>query len=100
MEPDPECSDYIPPGRDVPPKYFLANQMESSKEQMEKVMVKNRSTHKMTFVVDEVGSTLQWEFFSTDYDIAFGVFLNRKVADKTEKTIIVSDGKPHTFTVV
>jgi hypothetical protein len=85
MEPDPECSDFIPPGRDVPSKYFLTNVMESSKEQMERIVVKNRSAHQISFVVEEPGSTLQWEFFTTDYDIAFGLYLKTKVTKKAEK---------------
>ena len=37
-----------------------------------------------------MGTTVQWEFFSTDYDISFEFHLKKKVADKTEKEIIVS----------
>jgi hypothetical protein len=74
MEPDPECTAYINPGRDVPPKYYLTNLTETSRDQMDKVVVGRGSTHKVNFAVEEVGSTLQWEFFSTDYDISFEVY--------------------------
>ena len=89
MEPDPECSDFISPGRDVPPKYYLTNQTETSKEQMDRVTVGRGSAHKASSVVEEAGSTLQWEFFSTDYDVSFSMYLKRRVGDKKEKTTIV-----------
>ena len=96
-EPDAECSAHINTGCDVPPKYYLTNQTMTSKGDMDRVVVGRGSHHKQRLEVAEVGSTLQWEFFSTDYDISFGVSLKRTVADRQEKTTIVSynEGTPH-----
>ena len=38
-EPDAECSDYIQHGGDVDPKYYLSNRTETSREEMERVVV-------------------------------------------------------------
>ena len=47
-EPDAECSDYISSGGDVPPKYYLTNQTEASKDEMKRVLVGRKSTHKVS----------------------------------------------------
>lgn len=86
--PDAQCSDFIRPGRDVPPKYYLTNQTETSKDQMDRVMIGRGSTHKVQCEVMEEGSTLQWEFFSTDYDISFGVYLKKKAGADGGKEVI------------
>ncbi len=89
-EPDAECSNYINVGRDVPPKYYRTNQTATSKEDMERVMVGRGSSHKAHYEVEDVGSTLQWEFFSTGYDISFGLSVKkRNGVDGTEKDVIV-----------
>ena len=89
-EPDPECSNFINPGRDIPPKYFLTNRTEMSRDSMDQVVVGRGSTHKVQQEVTERGCTLQWEFFSTDYDVSFGVHLKKRAADgRKEKEIIV-----------
>ena len=85
-EPDAECSDYIQHGGDVDPKYYLTNRMETSREEMERVVVGRGSSHKVRHEVAEVGSTLQWEFCSTDYDISFELSLvTTKAEDHSEK---------------
>ena len=89
FEPDAECSDYIRPGRDVPPKYYLSNCTETSREEMERVVVGRGSSHKVRHEVAAVGFTLQWEFFTSEYDIAFGVTMNYMAAEKKGKQIIV-----------
>ncbi|XP_064392020.1 SEC14-like protein 2 isoform X2 [Halichondria panicea] len=38
-EPDPWCSDHLNPGCDVPPEYYLTNQTEIEKEEMDRVVV-------------------------------------------------------------
>ena len=48
-EPDAQCSKYIRPGRDVPEKYYLSNQKESNKEDMEMVVVGKGSCHKVCY---------------------------------------------------
>ena len=88
-EPDAECSDYIQHGGDVDPKYYLTNCTETSKEDMERVVVGRGSSHKVRHQVAEVGCTLQWEFFTTDYDIAFRVSMKKRVRDKEERQTIV-----------
>lgn len=99
MAPDEECSDFISPGRDVPPKYYLTNQTETTRDKMDRIVIGRGSTHRQKFVVEGVGNTLQWEFFSTDYDIAFGVYLQKTGAEKTEKEAIVSQLNWSTRTV-
>ena len=85
--PDAECSNFIRPGRDVPPKYYLTNQMGASKEHMTRVVIGSGLVHEVCCEVVEAGSTLQWEFFSTDYDISFGICMGPR--DETEKVTIV-----------
>ena len=41
---------------------------------MERVVIGRRSTHKVTLEVDKCGSIIQWEFISSQHDIAFGIF--------------------------
>ena len=41
---------------------------------MERVVIGRRSTHKITLEVDKCGSIIQWEFVSSQYDIAFGIY--------------------------
>ena len=41
---------------------------------MERVIVGRRSTHKVTLEVDKCGSIIQWEFVSSQHDIAFGIY--------------------------
>ena len=48
------------------------------------------SNLQIRFEITEVGTTLQWEFFTTSYDIYFEVYLKKKVAEKTEREVIVS----------
>ncbi len=82
-EPDAECSNYIQHGGDVDPKYYLSNRTETSREEMERAVVGRGSSHKVRHKVAEIGSTLQWEFFTTDYDIAFELsFVKTEVARK------------------
>ena len=90
-EPDAECSDYIQHGGNVDPKYYLSNCTETSKEEMERVVVGRGSSHKVRHEVAEVGSTLQWEFFTTDYDIAFelSVVGRTEAGGKKNKQIVV-----------
>ena len=90
--PDAECSDFIRPGRDVPPRYFLSNRMEASRDHMTRVVVGRGSVHKVRCEVTEVGSTLKWEFFSTDYDIGFSMYM------KTKRT--QEEKKPEKLTIV
>ena len=81
-EPDAECSNYICPGRDVHPKYYLTNQTKTSMEDMERVVVRRGASHKVQCEVTDVRSTLRWEFFTTGYDIAFGISIKKKEEDK------------------
>ncbi len=59
---------------------------------MKKVVVGRGSSHKERVEVVEVGSTLQWEVFTANYDIAFRITLNHRVAEKRAKEIIVRRG--------
>ncbi len=73
------------------PKYYLSNRTETSREEMERAVVGRGSSHKVRHKVAEIGSTLQWEFFTTDYDITFELsFMKTEVARKKDKQIIVS----------
>jgi hypothetical protein len=56
----------------VPAKYYFTN---VAVDEMERILIGRGSSHKLKFDVAEVGSTLLWEFVSTDYDISFGVLL-------------------------
>ena len=59
---------------DIPPAYYLTNLTETSREEMERVVVGRGSVHKIRCEVAEPRSVLKWEFISVDYDIAFGVY--------------------------
>jgi hypothetical protein len=92
-EPDAQCSRYIRPGRDVPPKYYLINCTETRREDMERVVVERGLPHKVRLEVSEPGSILKWEYVTIERDITFGVTMKHKVAERTEKRIIVRQAK-------
>ena len=71
-------------GGDVPEKYYLTNLTETSREEMERVVIGRGSTHKVTLEVDKSGSVIQWEFVTSEYDIAFGIYHQVK-EDKGKK---------------
>lgn len=86
---DDEFLRHVKLGCDVPEKYYLINRTETSREEMMKVVVGRGSSHKECIEVVEVGSTLQWEFFTANYDIAFRIDLKHSVAGKNTKQAIV-----------
>ena len=61
-------------GGDIPEKYYMTNMTETSRDEMERVIIGRGSSHKVTLEVDKSGSVIQWEFVSTEYDIAFGIY--------------------------
>ncbi len=63
----------INPGCDVPTEYYLTNKTHTSPEEMETIIVGRGVCHRITYDVTEVGSELEWEFMTTDYDIGFGL---------------------------
>ena len=52
----------------------MTNLTGATREEMERVVVGRGSSHKVTLEVDKSGSVIQWEFISTEYDIAFGIY--------------------------
>ena len=52
----------------------MTNLTTTDRDSMERVVIGKRSTHKITLEVDESGSVIQWEFISTENDIAFGIY--------------------------
>jgi hypothetical protein len=90
-EPDAQCSKYIRPGRDVPPKYYLTNRTETRKEDMERVEVESYSSRKVRLDVSKPGSVLKWEYFTTSRHITFQVAMKHEVAGRTMKRIIVRE---------
>lgn len=89
-DPDAQCSDKIKPGRDVDPKYFIADFTNETSE-TEMVEVGCVFSHKVEVKVSQPGSTVQWDYRTTGGAINFGVTIEHKVADQTEKQIIVSN---------
>ena len=61
-------------GGDIPEKYYMTNLTSTDRESMERVVIGRRSTHKVTLEVNKCGSIIQWEFISSQHDIAFGIF--------------------------
>ena len=61
-------------GGDIPEKYYLTNLTGTSREEMERVVIGRGSAHKITLEVDKSGSVIQWEFVTSEYDIAFGIY--------------------------
>ena len=51
---------------------------------MERVVIGRGSAHKVTLEVDKSGSVIQWEFVTSGYDIAFGIYHQVK-EDKGKK---------------
>ena len=62
----------------------MTNLTETSRDDMEKVVVGRGSAHKVTLQVDETGSVIQWEFVSSEYDIGFGIY-HQVMEDKGKK---------------
>lgn len=52
----------------------MTNLTETDREEMERVIIGRGSTHKVKLCVDKTSSVIQWEFVSTQYDIAFDVY--------------------------
>ena len=52
----------------------MTNLTSTDRESMERVVIGRCSTHKVTLEVDKCGSIIQWEFMSSQHDIAFGIF--------------------------
>ncbi|XP_064392024.1 SEC14-like protein 3 isoform X2 [Halichondria panicea] len=73
-EPDPWCSDYINHAGDVPPEYFLTNQTETDREEMDRVVVGRGGCCELEYQVELEGSLIRWEFISTGYNISYGLF--------------------------
>ena len=67
----------------------MTNQTETSRNEMERITVGRGSAQKVIYEIEQVGSTLQWEFFTTTYDISYEVYI--KSASKKDRVIIVSD---------
>ena len=76
-------------GGDIPKEYYMTNLTETSKEDMERVVVGRGSAHKVTLEVDKSGSVIQWEFVSTEYDIAFGIYHQIKQEKGKKKNELV-----------
>ncbi|XP_064396571.1 SEC14-like protein 4 [Halichondria panicea] len=75
-EPDPECTDHIRPGGDIPERYYLSNLTIHNKEDMSSVLVASRRRHVVELEVTAIGSILKWEFLTDNYDIGFGITLD------------------------
>ena len=56
----------------------MTNLTETDRDSMERVIVGRGSSHKVTLEVDKTSSVIQWEFVSSEYDIAFGVYHKRE----------------------
>ena len=68
----------------------MTNLTETSKQDMERAVVGRGSAHKVTLEVDKSGSIIQWEFVSTEYDIAFGIYHQIKQEKGKKKNELVS----------
>jgi hypothetical protein len=84
-----------PGGDDVPKEYYLSNLMESSKEEMERVVVGRGSSHLISHHVDTPGSVLRWDFMSTDHDISYGWYLKSEDGKKDVEVVPVQRTKSH-----
>ena len=73
-------------GGDIPEKYYMTNLTSTDRESMERVVIGRRSTHKVTLEVDKCGSIIQWEFVSSEYDIAFGIYQQVENQNGKKKT--------------
>ena len=61
---------------------------------MERVIIGRGSTHKVTLEVDKTSSVIQWEFVSTEYDIAFGIYhKSEEKSGKKNKIELVNDDR-------
>ena len=111
-EPDPYCSKYVKiyisfllfsrsfalyqpqinQGGDIPEKFYMTNLTETSREEMERVVIGRGSAHNVTLMVDKCGSIIRWEFVSAEYDVAFGVYQQpeKEGEKKLENEAVVS----------
>ena len=65
---------------------------------MERVVIGRLSTHKVTLEVDKCGSIIQWEFVSSQHDIAFGIYQQaEKQSGKKNKNELVCYHVYHSF---
>ena len=70
------------PGGDVPPEYYLTNQTETDRQEMDRVVVGRGGSCELEYEVAAEGSLVRWEFVSTSYDISFGLFYKESSAAK------------------
>ena len=79
----------------------MTNLTETSREEMERVVIGRGSTCELEFHISHPRTVLSWEFVSTDYDISFGWFTKeiktRKLKSSKILKEIVSDHAPHCF---
>ncbi len=60
-------------GFDVPPEYYLTNQTETEREEMDRVVVGRGGCCELQYQVELEGSLINWEFVSTDYDVSYSI---------------------------
>ena len=72
----------INPGRDVPPEYYLTNQTETDRQEMDRVVVGRGGSCELEYEVEAEGSLVRWEFVSTSYDVSYGLFYKEPSAAK------------------
>ncbi|XP_064392019.1 SEC14-like protein 2 isoform X1 [Halichondria panicea] len=87
-EPDPWCSDHLNPGCDVPPEYYLTNQTETEKEEMDRVVVGRGGCCELEYQVELEGSLIRWEFISTCYNISYSILYKDSEAKQSKEEVL------------
>uniref|UniRef100_A0A670ZPK9 SEC14 like lipid binding 2 n=1 Tax=Pseudonaja textilis TaxID=8673 RepID=A0A670ZPK9_PSETE len=73
---NPKCESKICLGGDVPPKYYVRNQLKQKYEHS--LMVNRGSSQQLEYEILFPGCILRWQFMSEGSDIGFGVYLKTK----------------------
>ncbi len=78
-------------GGDVPEKYYMTNLTETSRDEMERLVIGRGSSCELEFHISHPQTVLSWEFISTDYDISFGWFRKEIVTRKLKSSKILKE---------
>ena len=80
---------------DIPSSYYMTNLTETSREEMERVVVGRGGTCELEFHIHHPRTVLQWEFVSVDYDVSFGWYIResrkrKMTSSKSLKEVVSS----------
>ena len=69
----------------------MTNLTETSREEMERVVIRRGGTYELEFHISHPRTVLSWEFVSIDYDISFGWFRKEIKTRKLKSSKILKE---------